>query len=177
MPFKGAKAAGDGSRDAEDGGRLATETKMMATREAEMTVLLSDEEAATELAAKLGAAGEEVACYSDMADLVRERSLSSVAVLVLHYRPVPKGTLLAALGRLSHEYPWIQKVAVMDDPVPLPVAEYLAQCGVDLFWKEQEEDSDRLAGVVDDMHERTRWVVAWDERSEPGVRETEGSES
>jgi hypothetical protein len=131
----------------------------MATREAETTVLLSDEEAATELAAKLGAAGEEVVCYSNMADLVRERPLSSVAVLVLHFRPVPKGTLLAALGRLTHEYPWIQKVAVMDDPVPLPIAEYLASCGVDFFWKQQEEDDDRLAGVVDDMHERTRWVV------------------
>lgn len=136
------------------------ESTEMATREAETTVLLSDEATASELAAKLEAAGEEVACYTDMADLVRERPLSSVAVLVLHFRPLPKGALLATLGRLSHEYPGMQKVAVMDDSVPLPIAEYLTSCGVDFFWsKESEDNGDRLAGVVDDMYERTRWVV------------------
>ena len=132
----------------------------MATREREPTVLLSDEAAAAKLAAKLEAAGGGVACYSDMAELVRERPLSSVEVLVLNCRPQPKGTLLAALGRLSHEYPGIQKVAVVDESVPLPIAEYLTSCGVDFLWSQGlEENDDLLAGVVDDMYERTRWAV------------------
>ena len=130
----------------------------MQTREPESTVLLSDVEVASELAATLEAAGEEVACYSTIGDLVRERSLSSVEVLVLHFRPLPKGVLLAALGRLKHEYPGMQKVAVMDNPVPLPIAEYLTECGVDFIWS-KEEGIDCLSGVVDDMHERTRWLV------------------
>ena len=130
----------------------------MATREAEATVLLSDAEATSELVAMLEAAGEEVACYATLTDLVAERPLSSVGVLVLHYRPQPKGVLLASLGRLKHEYPGIQKVAVLDHPVPLPIAEYLTECGVDVFWS-HEESTDRLVGVVDDMHERTRWLV------------------
>lgn len=132
----------------------------MATREAEATVLLSDEEAASALAAKLEEVGGDVACYPSMEELVRARELGSIGVLVVHYRPTPKGTLLAALGRLSHEYPGMQKVAVMDPGVPLPIAEYLAACGVDFCWTAgAEEGVDRLVGIVDNMHERTRWAV------------------
>lgn len=133
----------------------------MATREAEATVLLSDTATAPALAAKLEAAGDHVACYGDMAELVRARPLSTVGVLVLHFHPSPKGVLLAALGRLTHEYPGIQKVAVMDQPVPLPIAEYLTACDVELVWtRETDEGGDRLAGVVGNMHERTGWAVA-----------------
>ncbi|MDX1674274.1 MAG: hypothetical protein R3314_05660 [Longimicrobiales bacterium] len=135
----------------------------MVTQEAE-TVLLSDAEAAPELAAVLEAAGEDVACYTALGDLLRERSLSSIGVLVLHFGPSPKGTLLATLGRLKHEYPGMQKVAVMEGSVPLPIAKYLTECGVDFFWP-KEEGTDRLAGVVDDMHERTRWLVTQGGRS------------
>lgn len=125
------------------------------------TVLLSDEEAAPTLAARLASEEGQVPWYASIGDLVRARPLSSVGVLVIHFRPVPNGVLLAALGRMNVEYPGIQKVAVMEDPLPLPIAEYLTSCGVELFWtQEPGGGTDRLAEFVDSMHERIQWIVS-----------------
>lgn len=124
------------------------------------TVLLSDEEAAPLLAARLASEEGQVPWYASIEELVRARSLDSVGVLVIHFRPVPSGVTLAALGRMNVEYPGIQKVAVMEGPLPLPIAEYLTACGVELFWsQEPEEGSDRLPEFVDRMHERIQWIV------------------
>lgn len=129
-------------------------------REAESTVLLSDAEAGPDLAAQLAAADEEIAWFGSVEDLVRTRPLSSVAVLVLHFRPLPKGVLLAALGRMSVEYPGMQKVAVIDRPPPLPVVEYLTACGVDLYWERTGNGrGGDLGALLERMHERTRWVA------------------
>lgn len=130
----------------------------MKTRDTESTVLLTDAEAAPDLAATLDPGEGKVAWYGSLAELVRDRSLSSVEVLVLHFRPMPKGVLLAALGRLNLEYPAIQKVAVMENPLPLPIAEYLTSCGVDLYWP-KEANGEGLGALVDRMHERTRWIT------------------
>jgi hypothetical protein len=126
------------------------------------TVLLSDSERAASLAARIAPSGGPVAWYASIEDLVREQSLASVAVLVLHFHPVPKGILLAILGRMSVEYPGMQKLAVAEGPLPLPIAEYLTACGVDLLWKEprDEKDLERLAQVTKRMHERMRWTTA-----------------
>jgi hypothetical protein len=80
---------------------------------------------------------------------------------VLHFRPLPKGILLATLGRMSVEYPGMEKVAVLDGPPPLPIAEYLTACGVRLLWDgTTEEGTDRLASIVDMLHERTGWIAS-----------------
>jgi hypothetical protein len=82
-------------------------------------------------------------------------------VLVLHFRPIPKGILLATLGRMSIEYPAMQKVAVLDSRPPLLIAEYLTACGVKLLWDDaMGEGTDRLASVVNTLHERTRWIAS-----------------
>ncbi|MEJ2187331.1 MAG: hypothetical protein P8Z36_15575, partial [Gemmatimonadota bacterium] len=79
---------------------------------------------------------------------------------VLHCRPLPKGVLLAALGRMHVEYPGMQKVAVMDSPPPLPIAEYLTACGVDLIWTQKGDgDVGHLGEVLERMYERTRWAA------------------
>lgn len=128
------------------------------------TVLLSDSDRAPSLAARLAPSHRPFAWYASIEDLVQEQSLASVAVLVLHFHPAPKGILLAILGRMNVEYPSMQKVAVAEGPLPLPIAEYLTACGVDLLWKEpkDEEDLDRLAQVMNRMHERTRWLTTPD---------------
>lgn len=128
--------------------------------EAETTVLLSDPEAGPNLAAELAPAEHGVAWFASIEEMVRARPLSSIAVLVLHCRPLPKGVLLAALGRMNVEYPGMQKVAVMDGPPPLPIAEYLTACGVDLVWAQKGEVGEGdLGALVERMYERTRWAA------------------
>lgn len=127
------------------------------------TVLLSDTDDAAVMAAGLADRSLPAVCYPSVADLLRERRLSSISVLVLRFRPLPKGALLANLGRMNLEYPWIQKVMVLDGPLPLPIAEYLTACGVDLLECElrSQEDADRLASVVNRLQERNQWLTPW----------------
>ena len=125
------------------------------------TVLLSDAKDAPTLAAQLSARTGSAAWYASLAEMVRTQPLSSISVLVLHFHPLPKGALLATLGRMNVEYPGMQKVAVLDEPPPLPIAEYLTACGVSLLWNgDTEDDADRLASVVNQLHERTRWIAS-----------------
>ena len=132
----------------------------MIARPAGPIVLLSDSEAAPSLAARLAPSGPPVSWYASIEDLVRGQPLSSIAVLVVQSRRLPRGTLLVTLGRLNLEYPGMQKVAVMDGPPPLVVAEYLTSCGVDLVWAGSgEERIDHLASVVDGLRKVTGWVL------------------
>lgn len=133
----------------------------MSTRKDGSTVLLSDAEGAPGLAARLAARTGPAAWYPSVAEMVQRQPLSSVSVLVLHFRPLPKGILLALLGRMSLEYPGMEKVAVLDAPPPLPIAEYLTACGVRLLWDgTSEAGTDRLAAIVDKLHERTGWIAS-----------------
>jgi hypothetical protein len=125
------------------------------------TVLLSDADEAPQLAAALAARTGPAAWYTSLGELLTKRPLSTVSVLVLHCHALPKGTLLATLGRMHVEYPGMQKVAVLDEPPPLPIAEYLTSCGVSLLWNGgSEEGAERLASVVHQLHERTRWIAS-----------------
>ena len=125
------------------------------------TVLLSEATDAPRLMAELSARTGPAAWYANVGDMLTERPFSSVSVLVLHGHTLPKGTLLATLGRMHVEHPEIQKVAVLDEEPPLPIAEYLASCGVSLLWNgNSEEGADRLASVVNQLHEKTRWIAS-----------------
>ncbi len=124
------------------------------------TVLLADSERAASLAARLAPPDRKVAWYTSLEELIREQPLSSVSVLVLHSEQQPKGVMLSLLGRMSVEYPGMQKLAVMEGTPPLPIAEYLTACGVALFLTEpQEEHLDQLISVLNRMREQTGWIV------------------
>ncbi len=130
------------------------------TEEAGSVVLLSEPDARATLAERLARPGRRVACYESMADLVRREPVSSIEVLVMQFRDTPNGLLLAALGRLAVEHPGLPKVALLASEPPLPVASYLAACGVDLVWPEAvEEGTDRLATLVERIHEGTKWIA------------------
>ena len=133
------------------------------------TVLLSDADDAADLAAGLAHRSLPAACYPSVADLLRDRQLSSVSVLVLRFRPLPKGILLANLGRINLEFPWMQKLMVLDGPLPLPIAEYLTACDVDLIRCQLMDagDADHLATVVNRLQERNQWLTPW-KRSSTG---------
>ena len=125
------------------------------------TVLLSDREGAPALAELLRTGAEPPACIANLGELVGRQPLSSIAVLVLHTRPVPNGLVLVALGRLNLEYPGIQKIAFLAGDPPLPVAEYLTSCGVDILLDHANEDgAARLAATIDNLKERTRWITS-----------------
>ncbi len=127
-------------------------------------VVLSDSEPALGLVETLIASGSRsLEWYTTLEELLRARPLSSIAMLVVVSHPLPKGILLMMLGRIALEYPAMQKVAVMDAAPPLPIAEYLTSCGVDMVWTESgsgEDTIERLAAVVHDMNERSQWIAA-----------------
>lgn len=131
------------------------------------TVLLSNADDAADVAAGLAHRSHPTAYYSSVADLVQDRRLSSVSVLVLRFRPLPKGALIANLAKINLEFPWMQKLMVLDGPLPRPIVEYLTACGVDLIECEldDEECADRLASVVDRLEERTQWLTPWTQGS------------
>ena len=120
-------------------------------------VVLSEDEAAMQLVSHTSAA-TSVKRYANVQEMIDAQPLSSIAVLIIDAQP--KGVLLATLGRINVEYPAMQKIALMDVPPALPVASYLAACGVDLVWRQAGEDStDKLAAVVDRTCERAKWLA------------------
>lgn len=123
-------------------------------------VMLSDSEAGTSVAASLARRRCRVACYTSLEDLLREQPLGSIPVLIFYLHERPKGSLLEVIGRLSVEYPGIQKVAVVEAPLPLEVVEYLTACEVDLVGAEPERGPGDLASVVGRMHERRHRSLA-----------------
>ncbi len=124
-------------------------------------VVLSDAEPVRHVAEPLSESGRSPEWYTTFEALLDARPLSTIAVLVVLSHPLPKGILLVTLGRMTLEYPAMKKVVVMDAAPPLPIAEYLTSCGVDMVWNESEGDSlERLATVVDGMKERSRWITS-----------------
>ncbi len=118
-------------------------------------VMLSDSEAGSSIATDLSRRSLPVTCYHRLEDLVHERALGSIPVLIFHLRQPPQGRLLGVIGRLALEFPAMQMVAITEAPLSLLVAEYLTACGVDLMWTESKgRDMDALASVVDRMYER-----------------------
>jgi hypothetical protein len=127
------------------------------------TVLLSDEKDGPALVAELCARGGAAEFYANVAELLSRRALSSVSVLIVVSRPLPKGILLATLGRMNLEYPAIQKVVLVEGPLPLPIAEYLTACGVAVVQSDAGETvgaAERLAPVIRRLDERTQWIAA-----------------
>lgn len=148
-------------RPPHDGGPPADGADDVLTRPRRSTVLLSGDERRATLAAALQREAEEPTCFSSLAELLGTQPLASIGVLVLHSKPVPRGMVLVTLGRLNLEYPWMQKVALLEGEPPLSVAEYLASCGVDIVLERTEEDGPALlAASLSRLRERTRWVVS-----------------
>ncbi len=125
-------------------------------------VVLSDSEPVPCVAESLmSSSSRSMEWYTTLEELLRARPLSSIAMLVVVSHPLPKGIVLMMLGRMALEYPAMQKAVVMDAAPPLPIAEYLTSCGVDMVWSESgKETIERLAAVIDEMHERSHWIAA-----------------
>ncbi len=130
------------------------------TQEAGSVVVLSESQALPSLAERLAKPGLRVVWYGSMDALLRGEPVAALEALVVQCREVPNGVLLAALGRLAVEHPGLPKVAVLESMPPLAVASYLTACGVDLVWPESvEAGTDRLATLVERIHEGTKWIA------------------
>ncbi len=130
------------------------------SQEAGSLVVLSESGAVSSLAERLMRAGGRVACYGSMAELLRDEPIPAMQALVVHCREAPNGVLLAGLGRLAVEHPGLPKVAVLEGAPPLAVASYLTACGVELVWPDSvEAGTDRLATLVERIHEGTKWIA------------------
>jgi hypothetical protein len=84
---------------------------------------------------------ESALVITNVEDLKRAGPLSTVAKLVLNTPAQPRGDLLAAVGRMHAEYPELRTFARMDEPPSLPVAIYLASCGVQMSWPGSNGDN------------------------------------
>ena len=125
-----------------------------------LTVLLTDFGVAATLAGRLVPLCRPIVAYAGLEELLRGQTLASISVLVFHFHPAPKGVLLSVIARIALEFPDIQMIAVIEGSLALPVVEYLTACGVHLIWAEsREEDIEKLVSVVDQVHERARWVA------------------
>jgi hypothetical protein len=99
--------------------------------------------------------------YPTVERLVAEQPLGGLRVLVIWTRGVPKGRLLPLLAWLNLEHPSVQKIAMLEVPPPLVVAEYLTFCGVEVIWTGTVEDRvEQLNLLVNRSEERTRWLGA-----------------
>ena len=97
----------------------------------------------------------------DLSQLLREDVLSNLAVLVVVAGPFLCGVSLAVLGWINLEYPRIQKVAVVEGPLSLPVVRFLTSCGVELIWAKPNGGVEHIVSVVDRMKGRSGWIAPW----------------
>ena len=99
--------------------------------------------------------------FHGLEELMRHRDPSSIRVLALHTRHQPQGALLAVLSRWGVEFPWIQRVAVLDAPPSLPVATQLVRSG---FWLLHPDEAGRrptnLNQALEILADHLPWIDA-----------------
>jgi hypothetical protein len=123
--------------------------------------LVGDTRLPPSLEARVSPRARRLLSYPSVEELIREQPLRELRVLVIWTQDVPKGRLLPILARLNLERPWIQKIALLQSPPPLVVAEYLAYCGVEVIWTGSvEERMEQLMVLINRSEERTRWLGA-----------------
>jgi hypothetical protein len=64
---------------------------------------------------------------------------------------------------MNLEYPAMQKVVLVEGPLPLPIAEYLTASGVAVVQSDAGESmraAERLAPIIRRLDERTQWIAA-----------------
>jgi hypothetical protein len=107
-------------------------------------------EALTESMARQGL---PATCFESLESLSDNLSLSSTSVFVFRVGRSRLGSLLIALNHMSHEYPGLRKLAVVDGGISVVLAAYLSACSVDFL-------NTRLDGPgVDRVATRVRRIV------------------
>lgn len=127
--------------------------------EAGFVALVADAQLPPALEARMRPRAARLLSYPSVEDLLQEQTLGRLRVLVIWTQGVPHGRLLPMLAKLNLERPWVQKIAMLEVPPPLVVAEYLTYCGVEVIWTgSMEERVEQLNELVNRGEERTRWL-------------------
>ena len=114
-------------------------------------------EALTESMARQGL---PAACFESLESLRDSASLSSTSVFVFRIGRNRLGSLLIALGHMSHEYPSLRKVAVVDDGISVILATYLSACSVDFLNTCLDAPGvDRVATTVRRIVDQRPWCL------------------
>jgi len=124
------------------------------------TALVADHTAGRTLMDRLSAEGV-VIWNEDIGGLLRQGLSSAITVLVVRARPLGQGLPLALLAWINLEYPRIQKVAVVEGPLPLPIVRFLTSCGVELVWTKSDDNVEHIVSVVDRLQGRSSWIAPW----------------
>jgi len=129
--------------------------------EAGFVALVTDTRLAPTLAARMASPATRLLSYPSVEQLVDEQPLGGLRVLVIWTKGVPRGRVLPMLARLNLELPWVQKIALLQTPPPLVLAEYLTACGVEVIWSGSvEERLEQVQVLMNRNDERARWLGA-----------------
>jgi len=100
--------------------------------------------------------------FSSLESLSRSDALPSISVLVFRMGGRDRvGSLLIALAHLTHEYPALHKLAVVDDGISVMLASYLSSCSVEVIHACLDKSGmDRVAHTVQRIVEQRPWCIA-----------------
>jgi len=88
-------------------------------------------------------------------------ALPAVSVLVFRVGKERLGSLLIALAHLTHEYPGLRKLAVVEDGMSVMLASYLSSCSVEFLNTCLDASGvDRVARTVRRIVEQRPWCLA-----------------
>ncbi len=131
----------------------------MKDRQPDSTVLITEEDDSL-LEDRLSQCQAPVIRFTTMEALLDSRTLESVGVLILHTKSAPRGVLLARLAQIALDHPGMQKVALMEGVLSLPLAKHLTACGFRIIRDEAESGNDTfLPQLVDEMRKRGGWMA------------------
>lgn len=98
--------------------------------------------------------------FGSVESLSRYDSLPSLSVFVFPVNRVGLGPLLIALGYLTHEYPSVRKLAVVEDRLSVVLATYLSTCAVDFLMTGFDPSGvDCVASTVRRIADQGLWCV------------------
>ena len=100
--------------------------------------------------------------FSSLEALSRCDALPSISVLVFRVGGRDRvGSLLIALAHLTHEYPALHKLAIVDDGISVMLASYLSSCSVEVVHTALDTSGvDHVARTVRRIVERRPWCIA-----------------
>ena len=114
------------------------------------------------LADRMATHGLSTVRFSSLEALSRCDALPSISVLVFRVGGRDRvGSLLIALAHLTHEYPALHKLAIVDDGISVMLASYLSSCSVEVVHTALDTSGvDHVARTVRRIVERRPWCIA-----------------
>lgn len=132
----------------------------MASREAGI-IVLSESGAGEFLSHAMMQHGLDAAWCKSMGEMLRDHPPPTLSVFVIHIDRDRKGPLLVAAGWMALEHPQVQKIAIVGEPLTLPIATYLTACSVEVVRARLEpSEVEHVVSVVSQASQRRAWALS-----------------